>query len=101
VSAAEVPRPRKRDGLRAAKLTALVDAGDFLTCTPMELSGACHPLRGGLATVTRDGVAHDQWQLELPGGARIRFSVTGRTGNTSGTVVLVRVATAHPNGTKK
>ena len=66
------------DDLKATKLNALVDAWDFLTRSPMEMSGACHQLRGDLATVSRDGVAHDQWQLELPGGARIWFYVTAR-----------------------
>ena len=88
------------DDLKATKLNALVDAWDFLTRSPTEVSGACHQLRGDLATVSRAGVTHDQWQLELPGGARIWFYVTARTGKANGTVVLVRVATAHPNETK-
>jgi len=52
-------------------------------------------MRGELATVvTRDGRAHERWQHELAGGARIWFYVDQNT------VHLVDVFTAHPNQTK-
>lgn len=111
-----VKRPHKRDeyivqfgsrgsqegwnALKATKLNAVVDAWDFLTRTPTASSEKCHPLRGDLATVTRDGQTHVQWQLELPGGARIWYYVPTPTSSKSGTVVLIRVATSHPNETK-
>lgn len=44
--------------------------------------------------VTRDGRAHERWQHELLGGARVWFHVDDHT------VLLVDVFTAHPNQTK-
>ncbi len=113
MSGGEVARPRKKSEYRivfaersaekgwrdlvAPTRSAVADAWDFLTKTPTAQSVTCHPLRGDLAVIRRDGVEHVQWQYELPGGARIWYYVT-----TSGTptVYLVRVATAHPNQTK-
>lgn len=86
--------------LEATKRNALVDAWDLLTRSPAEVSGDCKMLRGDLSVVVHDGAAHNQWQLSLPGGARIWYYVVDPTGKTPGRVVLVRVATAHPNGTK-
>lgn len=91
-----------RDGWRDLSATArnaMVDAWDFLTRTPQGHSFTCHPLKGALATVNREGATHEQWQYELPGGARIWFYVTADD-KSAGQVVLVRVFTAHPNETK-
>lgn len=105
-----VPRPTKKSEYRlvfgtrdaekswadltATQLNALVDAWDFLTRTPHQRLPRNHPLKGDLATVTRNGTAHEQWQHELAGGARLWFYVDGRS------VVLVQVHTRHPNQTK-
>jgi len=87
--------------LRATQLNALVDAWDFLTRTPSELSEKCHPLKGDLARVARDGTEHQRWQLELSRGARIWYYVTSSTDHRSaGTVHLIDVHTRHPNQTK-
>lgn len=113
MSGGEVSRPRKKSEYRivfaerstekgwrdlvATTRNATVDAWDFLTRTPTQQSVACHPLRGDLAVVRRNGIDHEQWQYELPGGARIRYYVTL---SGAATVHLVRLATAHPNETK-
>lgn len=86
--------------LKATKLNALADAWDFLTRTPTARSETAHPLKGQLATVVRAGIAHTQWQYELPGGGRIWYFVTEPAGRQPGIVTLVRVATSHPNETK-
>lgn len=113
----EVPRPRRRSeyvivfgtneakkswaDLNATARNALVEAWESLTAHPHEQSITCHPLKGELASVVRDGVRHDQWQLELPGGARLWYYVVpSKDRKSAGTVVLVRVATRHPNETK-
>ena len=80
--------------LRATQGNALADAWDFLTRTPLERQAGNHPLRDVLATVTRGGRVHEQWQHKLSGGARLWFYVDGHT------VVLVRCHTRHPNETK-
>lgn len=80
--------------VRATQLNAVVDAWDRLTRDPTSIDGTCHPLKGDLALVTRDGKAHDQWQYELKNGARIWFYVEANM------VCLVAVHTAHPNQTK-
>lgn len=80
--------------LLATTRNAVVDAWDFLTRTPLASSESNHPMKGELATVTRDGRAHQRWQHELPGGARIWFYVE------DGVVHLVDVHTHHPNQTK-
>lgn len=91
-----------RDGWRdlcATTRNAMVDAWDFLTRTPHATSPTCHPLKGDLGTVARDGRSYEQWQYELPGGACIWFYVTSDA-KCAGLVVLVRVSTAHPNETR-
>jgi hypothetical protein len=104
-----VPRPAKKAeyqiqfGTRQAQKgwidllatirNAVVDAWDFLTRSPKEVSESNHPMKAELATVTRDGREHDRWQHELPGGARLWFYVEDRT------VWLVDVFTHHPNQT--
>lgn len=80
--------------LLATQRNAVVEAWERLTADPLSIDGTCHPLKGELATVSRSGRAHDQWQYELKGGARIWFYVEERT------VHIVRVFTAHPNQTK-
>lgn len=105
-----VPRPLKRAEYRielasrqaepgwrdllATTRSAVGDAWDFLTRTPLEASPRNHTMRGELATVTRDGRAYERWQHELPGGARIWFYVEDHT------VRLVDAFTAHPSQTK-
>lgn len=87
--------------LNATTRGPLVCVWEFLTATPQERSTTCYPLEGDLATITREGVAHDQWQVKLPGGARIWYYVEpAKDKKTAGTVVLVRVSTHHPNETK-
>lgn len=80
--------------LLATQRSAVVDAWDFLTRTPLERLAKNHPLRDDLATVTRNGRTHDQRQHELAGGARLWFYVDGRE------VVLVQCHTHHLNATK-
>lgn len=106
----DVPRPLKRaeytihfatrqaekgwTDLLGTTRNAVVDAWDFLTRTPRASSERNHQLKGQLATVEREGTAHERWQYELPGGARLWFYVEGRD------VWLVDVHTRHPNQTK-
>lgn len=78
----------------ATQNSSAVDAWDRLTKAPNQSDPRRHQLKGHLATIVRDGVAHDQWQYELSGGARIWFYVDGRT------VKIVNVFTKHPNQTK-
>jgi hypothetical protein len=108
-----VPRPIKRSeykivfasrqaqkgwrDMAATKLSALADAWDALTSNPLRDDAACHPLKGGLGTITVNGASHVRRQFELPGGARIWFYVTE---GKPGTVHLVDVHTHHPNQTK-
>ncbi|WP_343599040.1 hypothetical protein [Mycobacterium sp.] len=88
--------------LTATARNAAVDAWDFLTKTPRERSDRCHPLRGDLASVQVAGVTLDQWQYEVTSGGRIWFVVSGSPdGRTAGVILLLRVATGHPNETVK
>ncbi|MFN3865938.1 MAG: hypothetical protein ACK4MD_04400 [Demequina sp.] len=82
--------------LCATMRSPLADSWDFLTRTPLERTPRNYPLKGALATVTRDGVAHQRWQHKptLQGDARIWFYVEGQT------VYLEQVHTHHPNSTK-
>lgn len=80
--------------LRATQTASLVDAWDHLTRDPLARSDKNHPLKGDLAVIIRDGVAHERWQHELSGGARLWFYVTERT------VVIIDCHTRHPNETK-
>lgn len=92
---------RGGQNLRATQLNSLVDAWDFLTRTPTELSEKCHPLKGDLATVVHNGEPRERWQLELSKGARIWYYVTPASDRKSaGTVHLLDVHTHHPNQTK-
>ncbi|WP_340539159.1 hypothetical protein [Nocardioides sp. GXZ039] len=74
----------------------LVDAWDFLTRTPLEVTPFNYPLKGELGTVRRNGVEFERWQHKptLKGSARIWFYVDGQT------VYLEQVHTSHPNQTK-
>lgn len=74
----------------------LVDAWDFLTRTPLEVTPRNARLRGELGIVTRDGADHARWQFKptAKGDARIWFYVEGRV------VYIEQVHTNHPNETK-
>ncbi|MDN3459930.1 hypothetical protein [Rhodococcus sp. APC 3903] len=107
-----VPRPTKRtkyeirfattharkgwQELVAAIRNPLADAWDFLTRTPQAVGPKNYPLRGDLASITRDGKTHERWQHKptQQGDARIWFYVEGKT------VHLEQVHTNHPNETK-
>ena len=78
----------------ATQKSSAADAWDRLTKAPNQSDPKCHQLKGQLATVVRDGTAHDQWKYELSGGARIWFYIDGKT------VKIVNVFTKHPNQTK-
>ena len=80
--------------LLATQRTQLVDTWTQLTTEPLALTQRIHPLKGGLGTVTRNGVDYVQRQIELAQGARIWFYVDDMT------VVIVKVHTRHPNQTK-
>lgn len=86
--------------LVATVKNALADAWDFLTRTPQAGSEKVHQLRGDLAYTQVQGIEMAQWQYELPGGARIWYTVGGSPdGKHAGIVFLVRVCTSHPNET--
>jgi hypothetical protein len=107
-----VPRPTKKSeyaiifasnsarkgwqDLEAVRRNDLVDAWDFLTRNPKELSPLNSQLRGELGQVTVAGEPFDRWQLKLSStfGARIWFYVDGNT------VFIEEVHTNHPNETK-
>lgn len=80
--------------LLATQRTQLVDAWTQLTAEPLAVTLRIHPLKGGLGTVTRNGVDFVQRQIELTQGARIWFYVDGMN------VIIVKVHTRHPNQTK-
>ena len=80
--------------LAATRRSALADAWDLLTADPTRTSPTMHTLRGDLQFVAHGGRTHEQWQLELPGGARIWYYVDDST------VYLVKAHTRHPNQTK-
>lgn len=107
-----VPRPRKKAefeiahasreaekgwrDLVATQRNVMADVWDFLTRTPLTQTETNYPLKGGLATVTRNGASHGRWQHKptKKGTARIWFWVEGRT------VFLEKVHTNHPHETK-
>ncbi len=78
----------------ATQRNSAADAWERLTKDPTSMDGTCHPLKGKLSAVTRDGEEHAQWQYELTGGARIWFYVSGRS------VYLIAIHTHHSNATK-
>ncbi|MCH9816766.1 MAG: hypothetical protein K0U64_10030 [Actinomycetia bacterium] len=86
--------------LVATKRNAMADAWDWLTQTPRVITEKCYPLKGDLRTVVRDTRTYVQWQYKVPGGARIWYYVVEATSKQAGEVVLIRVATSHPNETK-
>lgn len=69
---------------------------DFLTRTPSDRTPVNYPLKGALATVTRDGRTFQRWQHKptAKGDARIWFYIEGQT------VYLEQVHTHHPHQTK-
>jgi len=82
--------------LYATHRNALVDAWDYLTKSPLQLSEFAYPLKSQLASVLRNGKSYERWQLKLNirSGARIWYFVS------EATVYIERVFTAHPNQTK-
>jgi hypothetical protein len=82
--------------LKATRLNDLVEAWEFLTTSPTELSPLNARLRGELGQVQVAGSIFDRWQLKLSStyGARIWFYVDART------VFIEEVHTRHPNETK-
>lgn len=82
--------------LSATIRNALADTWDFLTHTPLTTTPTNYPLRGDLATITRNNSTHQRWQHKptIKGTARIWFYVDDRT------VYLEQVHTSHPNETK-
>jgi hypothetical protein len=74
----------------------MVGVWEKLTSDPAGPSGLCYRLRGELELVTKNGKAHQRWQLKLNAthGARIWYYVEGKT------VHLETVHTGHPNETK-
>lgn len=108
----QVPRPTKKSeytilfassqaqrgwrDLSATRRSALADAWDFLTRTPLQVTPTNYPLKGALSAVVKNGTKHDRWQHKPSrgDGARIWFYVAERT------VFLEQVHTHHPNETK-
>lgn len=82
--------------LKATQRNALAETWDFLTRTPEAQTPTNYPLKGKLATVTRERESHDRWQHKptAQGDARIWFYVD------DGVVYLEQVHTRHPNQTK-
>ncbi|MBF4571142.1 hypothetical protein ITJ64_01270 [Herbiconiux sp. VKM Ac-1786] len=82
--------------LRATNRNALVDAWDFLTRTPLDVTLTNYPLKGALGIVTRGGAEYVRWQHKptRQGDARIWFYVEAQV------VHLEQVHTHHPNATK-
>ena len=78
----------------ATQRSSVVDAWDFLTRHPLDLTPSNCPLKGELATVTHAGTTHNRWQHKLTGGARIWFYVEDQS------LYLIDVHTRHPNETK-
>jgi hypothetical protein len=107
-----VPRPTKKSeykiyfdsrsaergwsDLLATRRSALADAWEFLTKTPLETTPLSYRLKGELAIVIRNGTAHECWQLKINAkdGVRIWYYVANDE------VQLIRVETKHPNETK-
>ena len=82
------------DALCATQRNIMADAWDLLTKQPQQKTPTTHPLRGELGVVMRAGAAHERWQHELSGGARIWYFVVDHE------VHLEQVHTHHPNATK-
>lgn len=83
--------------LVATQRNAMANAWDRLTEAPLTFdSKTMYQLSGPLATVTREGVTYDQWQLKPTknGSARIWYYVKDKT------VILEDVSPHHPNQTK-
>ncbi|MFE5808167.1 hypothetical protein [Streptomyces sp. NPDC056491] len=55
-----------------------------------------HQLRGRLSTKEWKGSALEQWESEVTGGGRVRYSVSPETA----TVILVYASTRHPKATE-
>src|SRR4029453_17432525 len=74
---ASVQARRGWTDLKATIRNPLVDAWDFLTRPPEQITPFNSPLRGELSLVKRDGATHERWQHKptLKGDARIWFYV--------------------------
>lgn len=96
IVAASVIAQRGWRDLVATQRNLMVDAWEFLTTNPLHHAPTNYPLKGELATVTRNGVAHARWQHKPSKGssARIWFYVEGQT------VYLEQVHTNHPKETE-
>lgn len=81
--------------LVATQRNLMVEVWEFLTTRPLHHTSTNYPLKGELATVTRNGVEHARWQHKPSrgGSARIWFYVDGQK------VYLERVSTNHPKET--
>lgn len=73
----------------------MVEVWEFLTTHPLNHTPTNYPLKGELANVVRNGVAHVRWQHKPSKGssARIWFYVDREK------VYLERVSTSHPKET--
>lgn len=105
-----VPRPLKRteyvivlrtagaekgwQDLLATQRSAVVDAWDRLTKSPLTSDPSNHGLKGDLATTTVAGITYERRQYELANGARIWYFVHEQT------VHVTHVHTHHPSATK-
>lgn len=80
----------------AGRRSDLVEAWEYLTHRPQEVTALSHPLKGSLSTVVKEGASHTRWQLKLSKthGARIWYYVEGRS------VYLEKVFTQHPKETQ-
>lgn len=81
---------------------AMADAWDYLTRGPDASRPPHGQLKGDYATLMREGEAHQRWQYEVPGGARIWYWIvpSDPRRKIQGQVLLERVFTHHPNQTK-
>lgn len=82
--------------LIATRRNPMTEAWDFFTRTPLDVTPTNYPLKGELATVSRNGATHQRWQHKPTAGgtARIWFYVHERI------VYIEQVHTHHPNETK-
>ena len=108
----QIPRPKKKSeytlvfdnsrsargwrNLEAVRKNDLADAWDYLTKTPNLRNAFCNPLKWNLASILRNEIEYEVWQLKLSrtDGSRIWYFIDGQT------VVIFEVFTNHPNQTK-
>ncbi|MBK0421566.1 hypothetical protein JD292_05720 [Leucobacter sp. CSA2] len=82
--------------LIATHRNLMVEAREFLTPAPHRKTPTNYPLRGELATVSRNGASHERWQHKPSqgNGARIWFYVEDQT------ACLEKACTNHPKQTE-